>query len=551
MIAGAVPAPFLREFPTLTPEQVERLAAHGHRRSVAAGEVLQRPGDPASRFFVVTQGRLVLRSPIESFGDVVFGPRTFTGEVAILAGRGAIARIQAEEPCELLELDRDALLEVIRVDTELGDVLMSEFLRRRAELTERGNTDLLLLGSGHSHDTLRLREFLTRNRHPHRWLDLDRDAEAREVLESFHIAIDELPVVICQASLVLKNPTNRVVADCIGLNEGVDRVHLRDLIVVGAGPAGLAAAVYAASEGLDVLVIENRFPGGQAGASSRIENYLGFPAGISGQELADRAFAQAQKFGAQLAVAESALRLDCAARPVVVETDQGSRVEGRTVVLATGAEYRRLPVADARRFEGAGIYYAATPMEQQSCVGEEVAVVGGGNSAGQAAVFLAGSVRRVHLLVRGVGLSESMSQYLIHRIEQTPSIELRTRTEIVGLEGGDELERVTWRDDGTGVVETRPIRHVFVMAGAAPNTDWLGGCLALDESGFIKTGTALSREDLAAAGWRLARSPYYLETSRPGVFAVGDVRSGSLKRVASAVGEGSSAVALVHQVLRE
>ncbi len=323
------------------------------------------------------------------------------------------------------------------------------------------------------------------------------------------------------------------------------------MVILGAGPAGLAAAVYGASEGLDVLVIESNAPGGQAGTSSKIENYLGFPTGISGQDLASRAYDQAQKFGAQVMVARGAQKLTCARKPYAIELADGSRVPARTVIIATGADYRRLPLDNLARFEGAGVYYGATFIEAQVCRGEEVIVVGGGNSAGQAAVFLAQTARRVHVLVRGAGLAESMSRYLIQRIEGNPTIDLRINTEVTALEGTNHLERVQWRDAGTGSTETRAIRHVFLMTGAVPSTDWLRECVALDAKGFIKTGPGLSPEDLAAAHWPLTRAPLLLETSLPGVFAVGDVRGGNVKRVASAVGEGSIAVAFVHQVLHE
>jgi thioredoxin reductase (NADPH) len=313
----------------------------------------------------------------------------------------------------------------------------------------------------------------------------------------------------------------------------------------------LAAAVYGASEGLDVLVLESNAPGGQAGSSSRIENYLGFPTGISGQELAGRAYSQANKFGAQVVIAKAAAEISCERTPYAVRTDDGGRIPARAVIIATGAEYRRPPLENLSSFEGAGVYYGATPMEAQLCVGEEVVVIGGGNSAGQAAVFLAENSKRVHVLVRSDGLSDSMSRYLIRRIEDNPAIVLRTRTEIVALDGDTHLERVRWRNSQTCEEETHDIRHVFMMTGAAPNTRWLSGCLALDGNGFIKTGPDLSPEDLATARWPLARPPHLLETSRPGVFAVGDARSGNVKRVASAVGEGSIAISFVHQVLRQ
>ena len=427
---------------------------------------------------------------------------------------------------------------------------MRAFLLRRVELVAAGMGDAVLVGSTHSAGTLQIKEFLMRNGYPYSYIDLERDPDVQNLLDVFHIAASEIPVVICRGQLVLRNPTNQQVADGLGFNEAVDQTHLRDLIIVGAGPSGLAAAVYGASEGLDVLVLEASSPGGQAGSSSKIENYLGFPTGISGQELAARAYSQAQKFGAEILIAKGT-RLASDRKPYVVEVENGARIPARTVVIATGAEYRKPPLKELSRFEGAGVYYGATFVEAQLCGGEEVIVVGGGNSAGQAAVFLAETTKRVHMLVRSGGLAESMSRYLIRRIEETPTIVLQPQTEIVALEGGDHLESVRWRNTQTGQTEEHKISHVFVMTGAVPNTRWLEGCLALDAKGFMKTGPDLSPGDLSAARWPLARPPYLLETSVPGVFAVGDVRSSSIKRVASAVGEGSAAISFVHQVLRE
>ena len=326
---------------------------------------------------------------------------------------------------------------------------------------------------------------------------------------------------------------------------------MRDVVIIGGGPAGLASAVYGASEGLDVLVLESNAPGGQAGSSSRIENYLGFPSGISGQELATRAITQAQKFGAQMIVAKVARQLLCDRKPFAVEADDGSRISARAIVIASGARYRRLPIENLSKYEGAGVYYGATFVEAQMCGGDEVIVVGGGNSAGQAALFLAETARRVHLLVRGDGLEDSMSRYLIRRIEENPAIDFRPHTEVVAVDGVDHLESVSWRNNTTNEVETHRIRHLFSMAGAIPNTTWLKGCVALDAKGFIKTGPDLSAEDLAEAKWPLHRPPHLLETSLPGVFAVGDVRAGNVKRVASAVGEGSITISFVHKVLHE
>ena len=361
----------------------------------------------------------------------------------------------------------------------------------------------------------------------------------------------DVPVLICRGEVVLRNPSNQEIAGCLGFNDAIDQTHVRDVVIVGAGPSGLAAAVYGASEGLDVLVLESNAPGGQAGSSSKIENYLGFPTGISGQELAAAAYAQAQKFGAQIMIAKGATQLTCDRKPYAdpdrrrlagarARRDHRIRCGIPTTVAGTSVAFR-----------SAGVYYGATFVEAQLCGGEEVIVVGGGNSAGQAAVYLAQTTKRVHILVRSDGLANSMSRYLIRRIEENPTIVLHTRTEIVALEGNDRLERVRWRDNLHESVENHEIKHVFVMTGAVPNTAWLEGCVALDPKGFIKTGPDLSPEDLSRWHWPLARHPHLLETSLPGVFAVGDVRGGNIKRVASAVGEGSIAVSMVHQVLHE
>ena len=540
-------------FPTLTPEQVARFAIHGRSRSVAAGEVLMEAGQQAASFFVIRTGQLDVVQVAGGTERVVasFLAGQFTGEATMLSGARGLGTIRAAGLTEVIEVDRLEILRLIQTDAQLGEILMRAFILRRVELIAKGFGDVILAGSNFCQATLRVKEFLTRNGHPYTFVDLDRDPGVQDLLDQFAVGAEDVPVLICRGTVVLRNPSNAEIADCLGLNEAVDQGRLRDILIIGAGPAGLAAAVYGASEGLDVLLLESEAPGGQAGSSSRIENYLGFPTGISGLELAGRALTQAEKFGAELMIARGARRLSCEKRPFAIEIDGGTRLPAKTVVIATGARYRKLAVADLGRFEGTGLYYSATPMESQLCRGEEVVVVGGGNSAGQAAVFLAQTARRVHILVRGTGLAESMSRYLILRIEQNPAIVLRTQTEIVALEGANHLERVSWRDNGSGEVTTHDIRHVFSMTGAIPSTGWLAECIALDEKGFIKTGPDLSEEDLAAARWPLARPPHLLETSIPGVFAVGDVRQGNVKRVASAVGEGSIAVSLVHKVLQE
>ena len=546
-------APSGAMFPTLTPAQIERLAAQGRVRQVRPGEVLVEAGAKGAPLFIIKTGQLEVVLPSGDAEKPVaqFLPGQFTGEISILSGRRILVRVRAKEAGEVIEIDRDHLLRFVQADSELSEIFMRAFILRRVELIAQEFGDVLVLGSDHSAGTLRIREFLGRNGHPYSYVNLDRDAGVQDLLDRFHVAVTDVPVLIWRGDVVLRNPTNDQIAECLGFNEAVDRAAVRDLVIVGAGPAGLAAAVYAASEGLDVLVLETNAPGGQAGSSSRIENYLGFPTGVSGLELASRAFTQAQKFGAQLMIAKCARALKCDPKPFTIEIDRCPSVRALAVIIATGAQYRKLPVENLSQFEGSGVYYAATYMESQLCGSEEVIVVGGGNSAGQAAVFLAQTAKLVHLIVRSDGLAKSMSRYLIRRIEETPAISVRLQTEIIELAGGDHLERVRWQDGKTNSIETHEIRHVFVMTGALPNTQWLAGCVALDAKGFIKTGHDLSKDDLTASHWPLSRSPYLLETSLPGVFAVGDVRSGNVKRVAAAVGEGSIVVAFVHQVLNK
>jgi thioredoxin reductase (NADPH) len=542
-----------RLFPTLKPEQMGRAAAHGRLRQLREGEILADSGERNAPFFIIKSGEVEAVRPLGAGEHVLgsVGPGQFTGDISMLSGRPRFLRARVREAGEAIELEREQMLALVQTDTELSDIFMRAFILRRVELMVQGIGDAILLGSTHSPGTLRIKEFLTRNGHPYSYIDLDSDSEAQVSLDRFHVSVDDVPVLICRGELVLRNPNNTEIAECLGFNEPIDQGHLRDVVVIGAGPAGLGAAVYAASEGLDVLVLEGNAPGGQAGTSSKIENYLGFPAGISGQELAGRAYSQAEKFGAQVMIAKTAKQLNCERKPYDVEIEDGPRVPTRAVIIATGAQYRRLSVENLSRFEGAGVYYGATFLESQLCGGNEVIIVGGGNSAGQAAVFLAQTAKRVHMLVRSSGLADTMSRYLIRRIEENPAIVLRLNTEIVGLEGTNYLERVRCRNNKTQAVENYNVRHVFVMTGAQPNTSWLKGCLVLDRGGFIKTGFDLSPEDLVEAHWPLARRPYLLETSLPGVFAVGDVRSGNVKRVASAVGEGSIAVSFVHHVLHE
>jgi thioredoxin reductase (NADPH) len=539
-------------FPKLTLAQIDRIAAHGRIRSVQPGEVLIEQGDTSVPFFVVITGEVEIVRPFDAYETLVtvHGSGEFTGEVNMLSGRRSFFRARATKPGEVIELDHQQMLTLVQTDAELSDILMRAFILRRVELIAAGVGDIILIGSTHSASTLRIKEFLMRNGHPYSYIDLERDPDVQNLLDNFKISASEIPVLICRGQLALRNPSNQQIADCLGFNESVDQTHVRDLVVIGAGPSGLAAAVYGASEGLDVLVLETSSPGGQAGSSSKIENYLGFPTGITGQELAARAYLQAQKFGAHMLIAK-ATRLICDRKPYVIELENGDRISTRTVVIATGVQYRKLPLENLSRFEGAGVYYGATFVEAQLCGGEEVIVIGGGNSAGQAAVFLAQTAKRVYMLVRSAGLAASMSRYLIRRIENSPTITLRPQTEIVALEGDNHLNSAYWRNGKTGQTEKHEISHIFVMTGADPNTRWLNGCMALDSKGFIKTGPDLLPEDPGAAGRPLMRPPYLLETSLPGVFAVGDVRGGSIKRVASAVGEGSIAISFVHKVLQE
>jgi len=539
-------------FPKLTPVQISRIEPHGRIRSILPGEVLIEQGDTSVPFFVVITGEIEIVRPFGTQETLVtvHSDGQFTGEVNMLSGRRSLVRARVTKPGKVIELDHQQMLSLVQTDVELSGIFMRAFILRRVELIAAGVGDIVLVGSAYSADTLRIKEFLMRNGHPYSYIDLERDLDVQNLLDTFQVSASEIPVLICRGQIVLRTPSNQEIADCLGFNESIDQTHVRDLIIIGAGPSGLAAAVYGASEGLDVLMLETSSPGGQAGSSSSIENYLGFPTGISGQELAGRAYTQAQKFGARMLVAKAS-QLVCDGRPYVIELENGARISTRTVMIATGVQYRKLPLENLSRFEGAGVYYGATFVEAQLCGGEEVVVVGGGNSAGQAAVFLAQNAKRVHMLVRSSGLTASMSRYLIRRIENTPTIILRPRTEIVTLEGGAHLESVHWRNNQSGETEKHEISHVFIMTGAEPNTHWLNGCIILDDKGFIKTGSDLLSDNFSASAWPLMRQPYLLETSLPGVFAVGDVRSGSVKRVASAVGEGSIAISFIHKVLQE
>jgi len=541
--------------PVLTSVEIDRARPYGRVRQANLGEILYRPGEVGRPCFILLSATLEIVQPSVDGERPVFHlfPGMFTGEAGMIAGQRTVVQARVIDAGEILELHPEELRNLVARDAGLSEILLRAFMLRRLMLINRQLGNVAVIGSRHSADTLRIREFLGRTGHPYTYIDLDSDDTSRNLMDRFSIAVSEIPIVIGNGTMVLRNPSTSQLADRLGLNDNIDHSRLHDLIVVGAGPAGLAAAVYAASEGLDILLIESHAPGGQAAASSRIENYLGFPTGVSGQELATSATRQAQKFGANMAVARAIVELRCQRRPYELVMDDGTVFFARSIVIATGACYNKPTTVCLDRFAGRGIHYAATHIESQLCEDEEVIVVGGGNSAGQAAVFLSQTARRVYMLVRAADLAGSMSRYLIQRIVGNPSIELLCNSELACLDGGTALEEVSWINKQTGQARSAPARHIFIMTGASPNTNWLRGRLALDDKGFILTGRDLpiDVEPNKSLSWHLSRPPQMLETSLPGVFAVGDVRAGSVKRVASAVGEGSASVSLVHRALGE
>src|SRR5580692_11125313 len=474
-------------WPVLTEIEINRARPHGRVRRVEIGEILYRPGEVGRPCFILLSVSLEIVQPTINGERLVtiLRPGMFTGEAGTIAGQRTVVQARVIQAGEVLEVRPEDLRTMVTHDASLSEILLRAFMLRRLMLIDRQLGNVVVIGSRHSADTLCLREFLSRNGHPFSYIDLDMDDAYRNLLDRFGIAVSEIPIVIGNGTMVLRNPSTSQLADSLGLNDNIDNSSLHDLIIVGAGPAGLAAAVYAASEGIDALVIESHAPGGQAGSSSKIENYLGFPTGVSGQELATSATKQAQKYGAKMALARAIVQLRCQHRPYELVMNDGTVFFARTIVIATGAWYKKPTAVNLDRFVGHGIHYGATPMEAQLCQGEEVIVVGGGNSAGQAAVFLAGTAKRVYLLVRGTGLADTMSRYLIRRIEKNASIVLLTETEIVALEGDGHLEGVRWRNQRTASEETHAIRHLFLMTGAVPNTHWVERCLVLDDKGFI------------------------------------------------------------------
>ena len=538
-------------FPRLSQKQIEALRRWAQLRSLAAGDVLFKEGDRGFSFFVVLEGavEIVEQSRGTPHQVTVHEPGEFTGDVDMLSGRSALVTARATAPGRVLELTAAALRQAVDALPEIGEIVLKAFLTRRTLLLSDGFEGIKIVGSRFSPDAHRLRDFATRNAIPFTWIDLESDEEAETLLRQFGVPPSATPLVIGREGRYLTNPTVAELGHCAGLEAAIDPSELHDLIVVGAGPAGLAAAVYAASEGLDVLVVERIATGGQAGTSSRIENYLGFPTGISGSELMRNALLQAQKFGARITLPGTVQRLGIDAGVRVITMGDGTKIRGKCILVATGVEYRRLDVPRLGEFEGAGVYYAATDTETKMCLNEEIVVVGAGNSAGQAIVALSRYARRVHVVARTRDLGKSMSRYLVDRVESIDNVQIHRGAEVTALEGDGHLQGVRIRED-SGEETQISTAALFLFIGADPRTEWLSGCVQLDKKGFVLTGAAMPPDTARSDLWRAqGRTPFFLETSLPGVFAAGDVRSGSVKRCASAVGEGAMAVSFIHASL--
>jgi thioredoxin reductase (NADPH) len=533
-------------FPVLEPMEIERVRRFGKVRSYGTGEALAKVGEKGHGLTVILAGTVDITQHDESGRRdliVTYGAGAFMGELAQLAGRPALVDAYAQTAVDALIIPPEQLRALLIAEAELGERIMRALILRRVGLLERGAGGPVIVGRAENGDVLRLQSFLQRNGHPRQTLNPESDPEAKALIERFHVDPGQLPIVLCPGGELLRNPSENELARCIGLVGPIDPNRVYDVAIVGAGPAGLAAAVYAASEGLSVLVLDCRAFGGQAGASARIENYLGFPTGITGMALMARAYNQARKFGVEMAIPDEVIGLEEASRPnrgrFALKLSNNERVSARSVVIATGARYRQLAVDGLASFEAASVHYWASPLEGKLCAGREVALVGAGNSAGQAVVYLASQVSKVWLLVRGRDLASSMSRYLVDRITGLSNVEVLTQTTVTGVEGRDAmLEAIRWRAGRSGEEVRRPIQHLFLFIGADPNTDWLSGSgVALDRKGFVLTGAGTTE------------NRHSLETSRPGIFAIGDVRSGSVKRVAAAVGEGAQVVATLHAIL--
>jgi thioredoxin reductase (NADPH) len=533
-------------FPTIEQPDIDRLRRFGEIRFYSAGERIVKAGDVSPGLIVILSGKVQVTqsSGLDEHEIIVtYEAGQFAGELAQLSARPSLVDSEAVDAVEGLVIRSERLRDVMVQEADLGERIMRALILRRMGLLEAGTSGPIIIGRADHADVLRLQGFLARNAQPHRVLDADDDSCAKTLIERFHVDSHHLPIVLCQNGKLLRNPGESELARCIGLVLPIDAAKIYDVAIVGAGPAGLATAVYAASEGLSVIVLDARAFGGQAGASARIENYLGFPTGISGMALMARAYNQVQKFGADMAIPDRANQLNDRAsdngKRYELKVGDDETVQARTVVVASGARYRRLDVANLAQFEGSSVHYWASPIEARLCGGQDVVLVGAGNSAGQAAVYLASHVKKVWLLARGGSLEASMSQYLVQRIKAQPNIEVLARTEITALKGREgNLEELRWRNCASGAETARPIRHLFLFIGADPNTDWLAQCdVALDAKGFVRTG-----------GDR-RQGQHALETNLPGVFAIGDVRSGSVKRVAAAVGEGAQVVAALHACL--
>ncbi|MBB4659334.1 FAD-dependent oxidoreductase [Parvularcula dongshanensis] len=540
--------------PVLDEDAVARITRYGETRTVEAGEILFEIGDSQTEFILVLSGLVAIEvDGCDGTTTVVeHGRGGFTGEIDMFSNRKAVVRSVCREAGEIAYLGRDAFRRMLARNADLSETIIRAFILRRTGLiyTEQGDT--ILLGEDDLGETLALRSFLSRNGHPHKFVDPSDEPDfARRVMETFSLSKEDLPAVIWRMTEVLKRPSPHDVADLLGLSQPSCPRDVYDVAVIGVGPAGLAAAVNAAAEGMTVIAIEGTAPGGQAGTSSKIENYPAFPTGISGQALSSRMLLQAQKFGTDIITPRTVKAIACGARPYTLTLDDDQELHAHAIVIASGARWRKLGLDGEDRLENAGLYYGATPVEAALCEREEVVIVGGGNSSGQAAIFLSRKAHRVHILVRTENLAVSMSDYLIQRIEEAENIELHFCTEVIAVEGERHLEAMTWRDNKTGEEVEKDIRHLFVMIGAVPNTEWLDDCVLRDPKGFVLTGSDLPAAALVAREWDVPRMPYTGETSRPGLFAVGDVRSGSVKRVASAVGEGAISAQFLYKVVHE